>query len=89
MALTKEKTAALIKKFGKDAKDTGSAEVQIALLTERIKDLTAHLKDNAQDAGARRSLLILVGKRRSLLDYLASTDADRYSKLIKALGIRK
>ncbi|MBQ9457323.1 MAG: 30S ribosomal protein S15 [Bacilli bacterium] len=89
MALTKEKTAALIKKFGKDAKDTGSAEVQIALLTERIKDLTAHLKNNAQDAGARRSLLILVGKRRSLLDYLARTDADRYSKLIKALGIRK
>ena len=89
MALTKEKTAALIKKYGKDEKDTGSPEVQIALLTERIKDLTAHLKNNAQDAGARRSLLILVGKRRSLLDYLARNDADRYGNLIKSLGIRK
>ena len=89
MALSKQQTANLVKKFGKNEKDTGSAEVQIALLTERIKDLTAHLKNNGQDAGARRSLLILVGKRRSLLDYLSRTDADRYTALIKALGIRK
>lgn len=89
MALTKQQTANLVKKFGKNEKDTGSAEVQIALLTQRIKDLTAHLKSNGQDAGARRSLLILVGKRRSLLDYLSRTDADRYAALIKALGIRK
>lgn len=89
MALSKQQTASIVKKFGKDEKDTGSAEVQIALLTQRIKDLTAHLKNNAQDAGARRSLLILVGKRRSLLDYLSRTDVDRYTALIKALGIRK
>ena len=89
MALNKETTAAIIKEFGRDEKDTGSAEVQIALLTKRIKDLTAHLNANKQDAGARRSLLILVGKRRSLLGYLASTDADRYAALIAKLGIRK
>ena len=89
MALTKERTAALIKKYGKNEKDTGCAEVQIALLTERIKDLTAHLKANKQDAGARRSLLILVGKRRSLLDYLNRTNPEGYLELIKKLGIRK
>ena len=84
MALKKEETSAIIKEFGKDEKDTGSAEVQIALLTARIKDLTVHLQTNKQDAGARRSLLILVGKRHSLLDYLRSTDA-----LIAKLGLRK
>ena len=89
MALTKQETSALIKKYGKDEKDTGSAEVQIALLTQRIKDLTVHLKNNGQDAGARRSLLILVGKRRSLLSYLARTSPERYAQLIKSLGIRK
>ncbi len=89
MALSKQETAAIIAKFGKNEKDTGSAEVQIALLTHRIKDLTEHLKKNGQDAAARRSLLILVGKRRSLLDYLVRTDADRYSALIAELGIRK
>ena len=89
MALSNVETAAIIKEFGKNEKDTGSAEVQIALLTKRIADLTAHLKKNAQDAGARRSLLILVGKRRSLLDYLSRTDVDRYAALIKKLGLRK
>ena len=89
MALSKQTTAELVKKFGKDEKDTGSAEVQIALLTQRIKDLTEHLRKNHGDAGARRSLLILVGKRRGLLDYLAKTDAERYANLIGALGIRK
>ena len=87
--LSKEETAAIIKKFGKNAQDTGSAEVQIALLTHRIKDLTEHLKANKQDAAARRSLLILVGKRRSLLDYLLRTDSERYAVLIAELGIRK
>ena len=87
--LSKEETAAIIKKFGKNAQDTGSAEVQIALLTHRIKDLTEHLKANKQDAAARRSLLILVGKRRSLLDYLLRTDSERYAFLIAELGIRK
>ncbi len=89
MALSKEETSVLIKKYGKNEKDTGSAEVQIALLTERIKDLTAHLKANKQDAGARRSLLILVGKRRSLLNYLSKKNPEGYSELIKKLGIRK
>ncbi|HAS56112.1 MAG TPA: 30S ribosomal protein S15 [Firmicutes bacterium] len=89
MALKKEETLSIIKKYGKDEKDTGSAEVQIALLTQRIKDLTEHLKKNGGDAAARRSLLILVGKRRSLLDYLARNDADRYTALIASLGIRK
>ena len=87
--LSKEETASLIKKYGKNEKDTGSTEVQIALLTERIKDLTAHLKANQQDAGARRSLLILVGKRRSLLDYLNRNDPEGYVELIRKLGIRK
>ena len=89
MALTKEQTAALVKKYGRDEKDTGCAEVQIAILTQRIKDLTAHLKANKQDAGARRSLLILVGKRRSLLDYLNRSNPEGYLELIKKLGIRK
>jgi small subunit ribosomal protein S15 len=89
MALTKEETTSLVKKFGKSAVDTGSTQVQIALLTERIKDLTEHLKKNGEDGGARRSLLILVGKRHSLLDYLAKTDADAYGQLIGTLGIRK
>ena len=89
MALSKEQSSAIIKNFRKNEKDTGSAEVQIALLTQRIKGLTLHLKSNPQDAGARRSLLILVGKRHSLLDYLRSTDTDRYAALIEKLGLRK
>ena len=89
MALSKEQSSAIIKNFGKNEKDTGSAEVQIALLTQRIKGLTLPLKSNPQDAGARRSLLILVGKRHSLLDYLRSTDTDRYAALIEKLGLRK
>ena len=89
MALSKETTASIVKKYGKDEKDTGCTEVQIALLTQRIKDLTVHLKANNQDAGARRSLLILVGKRRSLLSYLSSTNPEGYAELIKKLGIRK
>jgi len=89
MALSKNETASLVKKFGKTGKDTGSVEVQVAILSQRIKDLTAHLKANGSDAAARRSLFILVGKRRSLLDYLAKNDTERYAKLINDLGIRK
>ena len=89
MALSKAETSAIIKKYAKNEKDTGSSEVQIALLTARIKDLTAHLQANKQDAGARRALLILVGKRHSLLDYLRENDAERYSALIAKLGLRK
>ena len=89
MAISKETTASLVKKFGKNAKDSGSAEVQIALLTERIKALSEHMKANGNDSAARRSLMILVGKRKSLLAYLAANDSDRYAKLISELSIRK
>lgn len=89
MALSKERTAEIVKKFGKDEKDTGSVEVQIALLTEQINDLTKHLKANKKDASGRRGLFVLVGKRRGLLDYLAREDRDAYIKLIAALNIRK
>lgn len=89
MAISKEKKAEIVKKFGKNEKDTGSAEVQIALLTEQINALTLHLKNNHKDAASKRGLMILVGQRRSLLDYLARTDRERYLKLIVALGLRK
>lgn len=89
MALTKERKAELVKQFGKNEKDTGSVQVQIALLTEQIKALTAHLKANHKDAHGKRSLLVLVGQRRSLLNYLARTDRDAYLKLILELGLRK
>ena len=89
MALTKERKAELVKKFGKDEKDTGSVQVQIALLTDQIVALTAHLKANKKDAASQRGLLKLVGQRRSLLAYLAKTDKDAYVKLIGELGLRK
>jgi len=89
MALTKERKAELVKQFGKNEKDTGSVQVQIALLTEQIKALTAHLKANHKDAHSKRSLLVLVGQRRSLLNYLARTDREAYLKLILELGLRK
>ena len=89
MALSKERTAEIVKKFGKDEKDTGSVEVQIALLTAQINDLTAHLKANKKDASGRRGLFVLVGKRRGLLDYLAREDRDAYVKLLSELKIRK
>ena len=89
MAVSKEKTAEIVKKFGKDEHDTGSVEVQIALLTEQINALTLHLKNNKKDASGRRGLFVLVGKRRGLLDYLNRTDRDAYIKLISELKIRK
>ena len=89
MALSKERKAELVKQFGKNEKDTGSVQVQVALLTEQIKALTAHLKANHKDANSKRSLLILVGQRRSLLNYLIRTDRDAYAKLISELGLRK
>ena len=89
MALTKEKKAELVKKFGKNEKDTGSVQVQVALLTEQIQALTAHLKKNHKDAASKRGLMILVGQRRSLLDYLVRTDREAYLKLIVDLGLRK
>lgn len=89
MALSKEKKAQIVKEFGKNEKDTGSIEVQIALLTEQIKALTLHLQKNHKDAMSKRGLMILVGQRRSLLDYLIRTDRDAYLQLIVKLGLRK
>lgn len=87
--LSKEKVAEIVKKYGKSEKDTGSVEVQIALLTEQINELTKHLKKNKKDASGRRGLFVLVGKRRGLLDYLNRTDRDAYAKLLAELSIRK
>lgn len=89
MALTKETKFELVKKFGKNEQDTGSIEVQIAILTEEIKTLTSHLKTHIHDHHSRRGLLMKVGQRRSLLKYLFSEDVARYRALIKELGLRK
>ncbi len=89
MALTKEVKAELVKKYGKSANDTGSAEVQIAILTEEIKELTDHLKTHTHDFHSRRGLLRKVGQRRSLLNYLVKEDVTRYRKIVKDLGLRK
>lgn len=89
MALSKEKVAEIVAKYGENEKDTGSTKVQIALLTQQINDLTAHLKANKHDNSSRRGLFVLVGKRRGLLDYLARNDHEAYVKLIKELGVRK
>ena len=89
MALTKEQKNNIIKKYAKNEKDTGSAEVQIAILTEEIKALTEHLKNNKQDKHSKRGLLIKVGKRRSLLNYLIENDVKRYRAIVAKLGLRK
>ena len=89
MALNKDKKAQIIKEFARDSKDTGSPEVQIALLTERIKELTEHLKVNQKDHHSRRGLLKMVGQRRGLLEYLKKNDIEGYRELIARLGIRK
>lgn len=89
MALTKEAKSAIVKEYQRDAKDTGSVEVQVAILTEEIKVLTEHLKEHIHDYHSKRGLLQKVGKRRSLLDYLKRTDVQRYSELIAKLGLRK
>ena len=89
MALTKEKKSKIIKEYARDSKDTGSPEVQIAILTEEINALTEHLKNNQQDKHSKRGLLIKVGKRRSLLNYLLKTDVKRYREVVKNLGLRK
>ena len=89
MYLTSEKKAEIFAQYGKDAKNTGSAESQIALFTFRIQHLTEHLKKNQKDFGTERALTRLVGKRRRLLDYLKEQDIERYRTIIKELGIRK
>ena len=87
--ITKEKKQAIIAEYATTAGDTGSPEVQIAVLTARIAELTEHLKDNPKDHHSRRGLLKMVGKRRNLLKYLKNTDIERYRSLIERLGLRK
>ncbi len=89
MYLTSEKKTELFAKHGKSEKDTGSAEGQIALFTLRINHLTEHLKQNKKDHSTRRALIKLVGKRRSLLDYLKRKDIERYRSILKELNLRK
>ncbi len=89
MALAKEKTAAVVEKFGLNGKNTGSVSVQVALLTERIRELTEHCNKNPKDASSRRGLLGLVGKRKSLLKYYQRKDIEGYRSLIQELGLRK
>ncbi len=87
--MTTERKAEIIKEYGRTPNDTGSPEVQVALLTERINTLTEHLKENKKDHHSRRGLLKMVGKRRGLLDYLKKTDLEGYRSLIARLGLRK
>jgi small subunit ribosomal protein S15 len=89
MSLTVEAKREIVDKFGRAENDTGSAEVQIALLTARINELTEHLREHGKDHHSRRGLLMLVGKRRRLLNYLQRSDLDRYRALIKELGLRR
>jgi small subunit ribosomal protein S15 len=89
MTITAERKDALVKEHARAEGDTGSPEVQIAILTERIRNLTEHFKGHAKDNHSRRGLLMMVNKRRSLLDYLRKRDGDRYTSLIGKLGLRK
>ena len=89
MPLTKEETQEVVDEFGRSDTDTGSPEVQIALLTRRIQKLTSHLQANSQDHASRRGLMQLVGQRRRLLNYLIKHDLDAYRKVISELGLRK
>ncbi len=89
MSLSVDRKADVVKKFQKHEGDTGSPEVQVALLTERVTHLTEHLKNNPKDHHSRRGLLLMVGERRALLDYLKRTDLGRYKTLIETLGLRR
>ena len=89
MALTKEEKQQIIKDFGENANDTGSSAVQIAILTKEIENLTAHLKEHIHDHHSRRGLLMKVGQRRNMLNYLAKKDVTRYREVVKKLGLRK
>ena len=88
LSVSRERVAELIKEYGKSEKDSGSPEVQVAILTERIKNLTEHLKVHKQDNHTRRGLMKLIGKRRGLLKYIKSRNIDEYRELIAKLGIR-
>jgi small subunit ribosomal protein S15 len=87
--MTKEQKLEIIKKYGKNEKNSGKSEVQIALLTQRINDLTGHFDSHKKDHHSRRGLMMMVGKRRRLLDYLMNNDIERYRAIIKELNIRK
>ena len=89
MSITEERKSALIKEYATTDGDTGSPEVQVAILTERITNLTEHFKTHAKDNHSRRGLLKMVSQRRRLLDYVKSRDADRYKTLIERLGLRR
>ena len=89
MSLTAEAKREIVGKYGRDQEDTSSTEVQVALLTARINELTEHLREHRKDHHSRRGLLMLVGKRRRLLKYLQSSDIDRYRQLIQQLGLRR
>jgi small subunit ribosomal protein S15 len=89
MALSKDESSSIVTKFGKSEKDTGASEVQIALLTERINQLTEHCKQFKKDKSSQRGLLILVGQRRRMLKYIQRTNLEKYRSLIKELGLRK
>lgn len=89
MSITNERKAELIKEFGSNDKDSGSAAVQVAILTERIVNLTEHMKTHKKDFGSRRGLLTMVGKRRHLLDYIRRRSDDNYKALIAKLGLRR
>lgn len=89
MSITADRKQELIRDYGLKEGDTGSPEVQVAILTERIVNLTEHLKSHNKDFASRRGLLMMVGQRRRLLDYLKKTEAGRYTKLIERLGLRK
>ena len=89
MSLTKEVKLEIVEKHGKGSADTGSAEVQVALLTRRINDLTEHLRSHKKDHASRRGLLMLVGRRRRLLNYLQRSDVEQYRELVRELGLRR
>jgi small subunit ribosomal protein S15 len=89
MTLTQERKVELTKQFGNDERDTGNSRVQIALLTERINELTSHLRMHSKDHHSRRGLLMLVGRRRRLLNYMQRSDLEGYRELIKELGLRR
>ena len=89
MSITQERKAELIKEFGKNDKDSGSPAVQVAILSERIRNLTEHLKSHKKDFGSRRGLLTMVGQRRSLLDYIKTGNQVAYESLIEKLGLRR
>ena len=89
MSITAERKQELIEQYAQQKSDTGSPEVQIAILSERIKNLTDHLADHKKDFHSRRGLLVMVGQRRRLLDYLKRKDSDRYDSLIQRLGLRR